>query len=59
MQEILDGEASRPILESYIPYWENTPIPMRDMPMVVLMDTPFVRMSEEEQKAFYYELKEI
>ncbi|MDO4623390.1 MAG: family 78 glycoside hydrolase catalytic domain [Eubacteriales bacterium] len=57
MNDILENAAAKAVLESYVPAWAATPVPMRDMNMIQLSNTPFVPLSEEQLAAMDAELK--
>ena len=57
MNELLENGAAKAVLERFVPGWEGTPAPMRDMTILQLNDTPFVNLSEEEIASFNAALK--
>ncbi|MCD8232501.1 MAG: glycoside hydrolase family 78 protein [Clostridiales bacterium] len=51
------AEGSLTVLEQYVPDWQGVPVPMRDMTLEQLNDTPFVNLTGEQMEAMNAQLK--
>ncbi|MCC8151320.1 MAG: glycoside hydrolase family 78 protein [Lachnospiraceae bacterium] len=55
--DLAEGEKSLAVLEQYVPGWQGVPVPMRDMTLEQLNDTPFVNLTGEQMEAINAQLK--
>lgn len=55
--ELLESETARTVVENFIPEWRAVPAGMRDMTVMMLNDTPFVNLTQEQVEAFDTYLK--
>lgn len=57
LSELLENEDTATVVDTYVSGWESVPVPMRDMTVEQLNETPFINLTSEQIESLNIHLK--